>query len=374
MSLLLTPEERETEEKLLQQIKLFTETEVFREFSNSVQSIFMILNSRLQIVFMNERLHELLGLPNGKELFGSRLGEVLKCFYANDLPGGCGTTKFCAKCGSVQVALKALKGTQAMEDCRIRTHNNKALDLRVLATPYKVMDECFSVLSLTDISSEKRLKSLEKIFYHDVLNSAGGISSLSESLLEDYLREDDIEIIRLINAESNKLIQEIKYQKRLTNTEFGDLKVSLTKINAKAILEDLVKIYRNHESSEGKHIIIDGHVPDIDFVTDIVLLHRVIGNMVKNAMEATGVGETVTVSCAAERDAVLFAVSNNAIMEDEIQLQIFRRSFSTKGTGRGLGTYSMKLLGENYLKGKVWFESSKEKGTTFFLKIPLNTS
>lgn len=34
-----------------------------------------------------------------------------------------------------------------------------------------------------------------------------------------------------------------------------------------------------------------------------------------------------------------------------VQLQIFNRSFSTKGKGRGTGTYSMKLLTKRYLKG-----------------------
>jgi sensor histidine kinase regulating citrate/malate metabolism len=58
----------------------------------------------------------------------------------------------------------------------------------------------------------------------------------------------------------------------------------------------------------------------------------------------------------------------------EVQLQLFKRSFSTKGAGRGIGTYSMKLLGEKYLKGKVWFQSSPEKGTTFFIAIPQKTN
>jgi sensor histidine kinase regulating citrate/malate metabolism len=37
--------------------------------------------------------------------------------------------------------------------------------------------------------------------------------------------------------------------------------------------------------------------------------------------------------------------------------------------GRGIGTYSMKLFGEKYLKGKVWFTSSAENGTSFFFEL-----
>jgi sensor histidine kinase regulating citrate/malate metabolism len=52
-------------------------------------------------------------------------------------------------------------------------------------------------------------------------------------------------------------------------------------------------------------------------------------------------------------------------------LQIFQRSFSTKGAGRGLGTYSIKLLGERYLHGTVSFASSAEQGTIFQISLPL---
>ena len=45
--------------------------------------------------------------------------------------------------------------------------------------------------------------------------------------------------------------------------------------------------------------------------------------------------------------------------------------FSTKSsTGRGLGTYSMKLLGERYLGGAVSFSSSAEHGTVFTFELP----
>jgi signal transduction histidine kinase len=49
---------------------------------------------------------------------------------------------------------------------------------------------------------------------------------------------------------------------------------------------------------------------------------------------------------------------------------MFQRSFSTKGAGRGLGSYSVKLLSERYLNGKVSFTSSEDEGTTFIARYP----
>jgi len=53
-----------------------------------------------------------------------------------------------------------------------------------------------------------------------------------------------------------------------------------------------------------------------------------------------------------------------------VQLQVFNRSFSTKGTGRGLGTYSVKLLTERCLKGRVGFTSALGEGTVFQVTLP----
>ena len=57
-------------------------------------------------------------------------------------------------------------------------------------------------------------------------------------------------------------------------------------------------------------------------------------------------------------------------MPRSIQLQVFQRSFSTKGAGRGIGTYSIKLLTERYLGGKVSFVSEDGIGTRFSCHLP----
>lgn len=75
--------------------------------------------------------------------------------------------------------------------------------------------------------------------------------------------------------------------------------------------------------------------------------------------------------CGLAGERVWFEVHNDSFIPREIQLQVFQRSFSTKGEGRGLGTYSIKLLTERYLNGSVEFESSIESGTTFRVVYPL---
>ena len=110
--------------------------------------------------------------------------------------------------------------------------------------------------------------------------------------------------------------------------------------------------------------------PDLPLVSDRTLVNRVLGNMVKNALEAIEPGQRVLLGCTGSTDAVEFWVQNPGIMPREVQLQVFQRSFSTKGRGRGLGTYSIKLLTEHYLNGKAWFTTSIDEGTTFVIRLP----
>ncbi|NMC40146.1 MAG: ATP-binding protein, partial [Bacteroidales bacterium] len=83
-------------------------------------------------------------------------------------------------------------------------------------------------------------------------------------------------------------------------------------------------------------------------------------------------GETVTISFRTAEDTIIFMVHNPGYIPRDIQLQIFKRSFSTKDPSRGLGTYSVKLLTEHYLKGKVSFCSDPVNGTIFSITLPLN--
>jgi len=121
--------------------------------------------------------------------------------------------------------------------------------------------------------------------------------------------------------------------------------------------------------AEGLILELDPAATDEVTRTSKPLLHRILGNMVKNALEATAAGGTIRLGCDREAGGLHFWVNNPGFMSRSVQLQVFNRSFTTKGVGRGIGTYSIRLLGEKYLGGRVSFESSEAEGTTFSILL-----
>jgi signal transduction histidine kinase len=228
----------------------------------------------------------------------------------------------------------------------------------------------FSVFVALDISHEKRRQALEHIFLHDIHNVACGLSWCIDFLQKATPdeREQHLDDIRRLCRELN---EEIGAQRTLLRAESGELVLTPAKVGSLGLLQDAVDLYRGHPVAQGRILRVDDQARDATVVSDRILLLRVVCNLIKNALEASQAGHTVTAGCAADGNVAEFWVHNEGFMPRDVQLQVFQRSFSTKGIGRGLGTYSVRLLTERYLKGSVSFTTSPGQGTTFRIRCPL---
>jgi hypothetical protein len=169
---------------------------------------------------------------------------------------------------------------------------------------------------------------------------------------------------------SRRLIEEILYQRDLLAAERGKFEPRVEKIDLATVLREVRELYAEHPVARNKSLE-SGVESACTIRSDETILRRVLGNLVKNALEATPEGGTVRTSCRDQGERVVIEVNNPGVMPREVQLQIFQRSFSTKADrGRGIGTYSVKLFVERYLKGTVGFVSAEPAGTTFSVTLP----
>jgi PAS domain S-box-containing protein len=222
-------------------------------------------------------------------------------------------------------------------------------------------------------------KQIERVFLHDIMNTAMAIQGFSELIAEGADSDEErSHFISRIHSLSNKIVDEINTHRHLITTERADIKLDIKTINTREFIKELYDAYnrkdiltdRRKEGQADRLLTIAEDCAETEFKSDKTLLGRVLGNMIKNAVEASEGGQTVTVGCREEGDKVAFWVHNQTRIAPEIQEQLFSRSVTTKGTGRGLGTYSMKNLTEKYLKGEISFSSTESEGTTYIVRYP----
>jgi signal transduction histidine kinase len=360
-----------TGEIIQRQRRIVLDTTLLRQLYDAVTEIVIILNRQRQIVFYNKRLPESFGMIDRDGLYGLRPGEALNCQHAFESPGGCGTTEFCRTCGAVAAILSSQAEKADVKECRIlRRNGGGALDLLVRATPLTLDGELYTLFAVTDISHEKRRQALERVFFHDLMNTAAALR-ISLGLLGKAGPEQMDKVKDQIERGVSFLLEQVRSQRDLAAAENLELAVHRTELTSGALLQGLIESWRLYEKTRACPVELQPDWANIRFTSDPTLLSRILTNMVKNAVEASPKGARVTVACVQADDGVEFRVHNAGVMAPDVQAQIFQRSFSTKGIGRGLGAYSMKLLGERYLKAEISFTSSQAEGTVFRIRCPL---
>ena len=242
----------------------------------------LVLNEHRQIVAANSRMLQALG-EDIDVLLGARAGEVLRCENLEESPNGCGTGRRCASCLVVQTILESLttQSPVARETQMFTLHGT--LDLLVQATFVTVEQCAFIVVAMRDMSAENRRQVLERVFFHDVLNTIGGVYGLAEYLLEDGLEPaTERECKRNIHRLSRLVIEDIVTHRQLLAAERGALRASMSEVEIPTLLFDVVALYRHHRVAQARTLRL-GNVTEGTIVTDEQLLRRVLANLVKNA-------------------------------------------------------------------------------------------
>ncbi|MBE3133068.1 MAG: GHKL domain-containing protein [Acidobacteria bacterium] len=370
-----TPSERVPRKDLLVQLERARAESALAPILDAIGEMAAVLTEQRQVVFANKAMVNFAGSGSVEQLCGLRPGEVLACLHAKETGDGCGDSEGCRFCGAAAAVRETLRtGAPVTRECRMTTGaggHAAALDMLARATPFQIDGRRFVLLVLSDTSPGKRRAALERIFFHDILNTVSSFTLYLDMLKAGALDEQARRLIERLTSIAVTLVEEIQSQKVLVSAENRTLSVQRDLIESHGLVERLVQQLEGQDVARERRIVVAGFSEAFSFVSDDSLVKRVLANMLKNALEASPEGEAVTISFRPDPDGrVRFEVHNPGAMPAEVAHQVFQRSFSTKGADRGLGTWSMKLLTEEYLGGAVSFQTDRERGTTFTLLLP----
>jgi len=366
---------RADDSELMQQIEFISNNEIMHGMLATVSGLMAVLNEQRQILAVNDGFFRMLGIDNPAEILGLRPGEALHCSHATDSNAGCGTARFCTSCGAAVAISSALATDSPVErKCALSAVRDKqSVDfcLSVKAVTITLSAQRFLLLFVQDITAQELHNSLEKVFYHDIEQGLKGLGSTVE-LMTAQGRTDSVYLLDKLRRLSENLVREVHIQNSFINNSIDAVQINPEPLKVHQVIREMNDLFFIHPAAKGKNLKIESGNHEAGFVSDLPLLARIISNMILNAFEATEAGGEVLFRVEEQADKLIFRVWNDAVIPPPTALRVFQHYFTTKEeSGRGVGTYSMKIFGEKLLGGNVSFTSTKADGTWFNFSLPI---
>lgn len=211
---------------------------------------------------------------------------------------------------------------------------------------------------------------------HDMvspINSLLGFSALLQNTLKTAKQKEFLK----------NIIQSTKYIKKMvddlslfSNLEYNKIKIKTGKFNFNDLLQNISNNLKN--SADKKHIDLVFNIDEklnADFNSDAFRIQQILTNVISNAIKFTHKGE-VRVDANLDNNLAIIKITDTGIgikIENKDDLfvefvQAHNNNESYGGSGLGLNITN-RLVG--LLNGSIHFESEYNKGTIFYITIPL---
>jgi len=266
-----------------------------------------------------------------------------------------------------------------------RKKNGEEVPLLLTITPIRRNDAIIGYMGIgIDLSERKKLEEMKELYdmvvRHDLKAPLGSILTIGETLASGYMGElgdkQKRMLDRIVKA-GKQMLEMIATSLDMAKMERGTLRLNIEDVDLFAAVRTSFENLAGLAEHGGVKLELTadgrpaGTEDRLTAALDPVHLQRCTDNLVKNAIEASPRGETVTVAVAEKGGAGRVRVHNRGEpIPPDVRATLFH-PFSTFGKrgGTGLGAYGVKLLTEA-MGGTVSYETG-ESGTTFELAFPL---
>ena len=244
-----------------------------------------------------------------------------------------------------------------------------------------------------DITTEKNIDIAKTEFVslasHQLRTPLSAIKWYTEMLLEDdkKLSKQQMKYLGVIDFSNNRMIDLINSLLNVSRLELGTFSVEPTIINIKKLIEHiLIEMTASINARKIKLTTKIARIPDLTLDAKLmtIIFQNLLSNAVKYTKEKGKVelrayiaekGEMVDKFKVDKTSLIIMVNDNGYGIPSDQEIHIFEKLFRADNVrikdteGTGLGLYIVKSIIEN-AKGKIWFKSKENKGTTFYIILP----
>lgn len=239
------------------------------------------------------------------------------------------------------------------------------------------------IVEVIDLSERKRYEEMQldfvSIVTHELRTPATSIKGYLSLLLDEGegLSEEQKTFIRRAYISNERQIHTIESLLTVSKIEQQKFVPNLQDLQIETVVADMVKYVQDDVRAKSLDLRVNYPQFTLPKVwADMSYVRQIVYVLLSNAIKFTEKG-FVEVGFRDDTAAVVFYVKDSGSgIAPEAQGRIFQRfsrgehPLTEESQGIGLGLYSAKMMAEK-MNGKIWVESEVNKGSTFYVSLPI---
>ncbi|MGI5837688.1 MAG: ATP-binding protein, partial [Chloroflexota bacterium] len=325
--------------------------------------------------FTNSSFNRILGLPENTRHGDITNAALSQITYANGWPYSPDELPWTR---SMRTGLP----TQPEE---ITIHHADNRKLTVLCSASPIRDERGSIIGavalLQDISERKEFEHQKDEFLamvaHELRTPLTALKGYIQILLRRMTKETapqfgerEMGMLQVLDRQVNRFSRLVFQLLDFSRIQAGKLELNPSNFSLSNLARTVVAQQQVAAPDRLIRLVEDG---DTTVWADQDRVEQVLTNLLSNAIKATKSGSEIIIQLRREQEWVKTSIIDNGVgISEEAKERLFERMYRGPGNsheGMGLGLFISKGVIDAH-EGKIWFESTLGKGSTFHFTLP----